>query len=201
MNMKKLKREDLISLEQYSGQRDEFRRNIMAHKKNRLIPIGPNVTLHFEDRLIIQYQVQEMLRAEKIFEAEAIQEELDAYNPLIPDGCNWKATMMIEYTDPDERAVALTQLVGIEKQVWMQVSGFNKVSPITDEDLERETEDKTSAVHFLRFELTPEMANAANKGAAIGLGISHQAYHHATDALAENYRASLAADLDSHPTD
>jgi len=194
--MKKLKREELISLENYAQQRDEFRRKVMTHKKNRLIPIGPNVTLHFEDRLIIQYQIQEMLRAEKIFEADAIQEELDAYNPLIPDGSNWKATMMIEYTDPEERAVALTQLLGIENKVWMQVNGFDKVYPITDEDLERETEDKTSAVHFLRFELTPDMVSAAIKGAAVGLGVSHPAYSHSTNVLADNYRTSLVADLD-----
>lgn len=194
--MKKLNREDLLSLEAYSAQRDEFRRNVMAHKKNRLIPVGPHVTLHFEDRLIIQYQIQEMLRAEKIFEADAIQEELDAYNPLIPDGHNWKATMMIEYSDPEERAKALAQLLGIEKQVWMQVKGFDKVTPIADEDLERETEDKTSAVHFLRFELTPDMIRAVRNGADIGLGISHPAYQQGTEALAENFRAALAADLD-----
>jgi len=194
--MKKLKREELISLENYAQQRDEFRRKVMAHKKNRLIPVGPNVTLHFEDRLIIQYQIQEMLRAEKIFEVDAIQEELDAYNPLIPDGSNWKATMMIEYTDPEERAVALTQLLGIENKVWMQVNGFDKVYPITDEDLERETEDKTSAVHFMRFELSPDMVSAAINGAAIGLGVSHPAYSHSTNVLADNYRTSLVADLD-----
>ena len=151
--MEKLKREDLHSLEDYSAMRDEFRAQIIQHKKNRVLKVGPNVTMHFEDRLVMHYQVQEMLRAEKIFESEGIQEELDAYNPMIPDGSNWKVTFMIEFPDPDERAVRLREMIGIDVVTYVQVSGHDKVNPICNEDLPRETEEKTSSVHFMRFEL------------------------------------------------
>jgi hypothetical protein len=194
--MKKLTREDLMGLEQYSASRDDFRARVMEHKKDRIINLGPNMTLHFEDALIMQYQIQEMLRAERIFEADGIQEELDTYNALIPDGRNWKATLMIEYSDPDERAEALKQLLGVEHRIWMRVDGFDKVYPVADEDLERATEEKTSSVHFLRFQLTDAMADAAKDGKAIALGVEHAAYTHILDPLADNFRNSLAADLD-----
>lgn len=193
---KKLTRDDLYSLEKYAEIRPEMRTKVMAHKKNRNLAVGPHVTLYFEDPLTIQYQIQEMLRAEKIFDAEGIQEELDAYNPLIPDGSNWKATMMIEYVDPEERIEALKKLIGIDRKTWVQVEGFDKVYAISNEDLERETEDKTSAVHFLRFELTPEMVEAVKNGAAISVGIDHENYHYAVSPIPENYRQSLANDLD-----
>jgi hypothetical protein len=193
--MKKLMREDLMGLEQYSDERDDFRARVIKHKKNRIISLGPNMSLHFEDRLIMQYQVQEMLRAEKIFDAAGIQEELETYNALIPDGSNWKATLMIEYSDPDERAVALKQLLDVENCIWMQVEGHDKVFPVVDEDLERATEEKTSSVHFLRFELTKPMIQAAKAGAAINLGVDHPAYTHSLSPLADNYRDSLVSDL------
>jgi len=163
--MRKLKREDLWSLEEYHRERPAFRRKVMAHKRDRIVPIGPNATLHFEDRLTMHYQVQEMLRAERIFEPEGIQEELDAYNPLIPDGTNWKATFMMEYDDPQLRRQMLSRLVGIEDKVWVRVGELPKVYPIADEDLERDQPDKTSSVHFLRFELTDEMKEALKNGA------------------------------------
>ena len=193
--MQKLTRDQLYPLEQYAKMRDDFRAKVMAHKQNRRVALGPHATLYFEDRLTMQYQVQEMLRAERIFEEQGIEEELSTYNPLIPDGRNWKATFMIEYGDEGERRVALTQMIGIERKVWAQVQGFDKVQPIADEDLERETEEKTSSVHFLRFELTSEMIKAVKQGAAIGMGIDHDAYRHSVPVLAENVRASLAADL------
>ena len=149
--MEKLTRESLYSLEEYSGLRNDFRQKVMAHKENRRLPLGTNATLYFEDRLTMQYQVQEMLRIERIFEAEGIQEELDAYNPLIPDGSNWKATFMVEFPDIDERRAMLQRLVGIENKVWMQVGDGERIVPIADEDLERADEDKTSAVHLMRF--------------------------------------------------
>ena len=151
--MQKLTKEDLYSLEEYSAMRAEFRAKMIEHKKNRVLRLGEHATVHFEDRTLMHYQVQEMLRAEKVFEAEGIQEELDAYNPLIPDGSNWKATFMLEYDDEEIRRKRLGELIGIEKTVWVAVDGFDKVYPICNEDLERETEDKTSSVHFMRFEL------------------------------------------------
>jgi hypothetical protein len=175
--------------------RPDFRAQVMQHKKNRQVGIGPHATLYFEDRLTMQYQVQEMLRAERIFESGGIQEELDAYNPLIPDGSNWKATFMIEYVDEQERREALARLLGIENNVWVQVEGFDKVRPVADEDLERETEDKTSSVHFMRFELTPDMVAAVKSGAGIGMGIDHENYSHQVDPLPGNIRDSLAEDL------
>jgi len=194
--MKKLTRSDLYSLEQYAEARPEFRSQVMAHKKNRRLPLGPIAALYFEDRLTMHYQVQEMLRAERIFEPDGIQEELDAYNPLIPDGSNWKATFMIEVPDENERREKLAELKGIEGDIWIRVDGFEPVFAIADEDLERENADKTSSVHFLRFELTPQMAAAASSGAALGAGISHSRYTQQLEPLPENIRASLAADLD-----
>jgi len=167
----------------------------MAHKKNRQVQIGPHATLYFEDRLTMHYQVQEMLRIERIFESAGIQDELDAYNPLIPDGGNWKATFMIEVPDPDERRVVLAKLVGIEDRVWVQVGDAERVFAIADEDMERETADKTSAVHFLRFELTPAMVAAAKQGAPINMGIDHSGYREAITPVAETVRASLITDL------
>ncbi|QTR45261.1 DUF3501 family protein [Thiothrix litoralis] len=192
--MDKLTRADLMSLEQYSMERKAFREKVMAHKANRKIHIGSNATLYFEDRLTMLYQVQEMLRIEKIFESAGINEELEAYNPLIPDGSNWKATFMVEFSDVEERKVQLGRLIGIERKTWVQVAGFDKVYPIANEDLTRETEEKTSAVHFLRFELTPVIVAAVREGAAIAMGIEHPNYTH-TVTLSEASRASLAADL------
>ncbi|MEE8388439.1 MAG: DUF3501 family protein [Acidiferrobacterales bacterium] len=194
--MNKLTRNDLWSLEEYAARRTKFRDQVMAHKKNRQAHVGPNATLYFEDRTVMQYQVQEILRVERIFEAESIQEELDIYNPMIPDGRNWKATFMIEYTDADERQQALAKMVGIEDATWVQVIDFDRVYAIADEDLERETEEKTSSVHFLRFELTSEMTNAVKEGAAVSVGIDHENYRHAVEPLPDNIRDSLAADLD-----
>jgi len=193
----KLSRDDLYSLEKYSEMRPGFRAEIMQHKKNRVLQVGPNVTLHFEDRKTMQYQIQEMLRAEKIFDSAGIQDELDAYNPLIPDGSNWKATMMVEFPDIDERKVALSRLIGIEDKTYVQVEGFDKVNPISDEDLERDTEEKTSSVHFLRFELTAGMITAVKAGAAIAVGVDHANYNHRIDAVGAAMRDSLAEDLDA----
>lgn len=194
--MQKLSRHDLHSLEDYAAMRNEFRAQIMQHKKNRVIHVGPNVTMHFEDRLIMQYQIQEMLRAERIFESAGIQEELDAYNPLIPDGSNWKVTFMIEYPDPEERAHKLMELIGVENTTWIQVSGCDKVFPICDEDLPRETNNKTSSVHFMRFELTADMVAALKAGSAISIGIDHPKYTHAIEPVPESVRESLLSDLD-----
>jgi len=191
----KLTRRDLYSLEEYAQRRAGFRQQVMAHKKNRKVHIGPIATLYFEDRLTMLYQIQEMLRAERIFEPEGIQEELDAYNPLIPDGANWKATFMIEVPDPEQRKQVLAQLIGIEDRVWVQVEGFERVYAIADEDLERETEDKTSSVHFLRFELSPEMISALKGGAALSMGIDHPRYDHSVSPVPEEIRQALLADL------
>lgn len=191
-----LTRKDLWSLEEYAQRRNEFRAEVMEHKKSRQVAIGPNAMLYFEDRMVMQYQVQEMLRIERIFEAEGIQEELDAYNPLIPDGSNWKATFMVEIPDAEQRKQELARLIGIEKKVWVRVGNFDKVTPIANEDLERETEEKTSSVHFLRFELTPEMVTAAKANEPIGVGIDHQHYNYTVEAVAENIRRSLVNDLD-----
>jgi hypothetical protein len=194
--MHKLIRSDLLSLEHYAEQRPAFRDKVMAHKKNRRVPLGSHATLYFEDRLTIQYQVQEMLRAERIFEAAGIQEELDAYNPLIPDGANWKATFMLEYDDVGERQSALEKLIGIEDRVWVKVAGFAPVYAVADEDLERETKEKTSAVHFLRFELIPQMVAAVKEGASLGMGIDLPTYHHALEPLPDDIRTALVKDLD-----
>ena len=193
--MQYLTRDNLMGLEQYAAVRPTFRAEVMAHKRDRQVAIGPYATLYFEDRLTMQYQVQEMLRIERVFEAEGIEDELAAYNPLIPDGTNWKATFMVEIGDIDERRVALMQMVGIEHRVWVQVAGQERVYAIADEDLERATEDKTSSVHFLCFELTPAMAAAVKQGAAIGMGIEHEVYTHSVGAVPENVRRALAGDL------
>jgi hypothetical protein len=192
--MELLTRKDLFSLEKYAEVRNDFRRRVMEHKKTRQVSVGRHATLYFEDRLTMQYQVQEMLRAERIFEAAGIQEELDAYNPLIPDGTNWKATFMVEYEDVDERHEALARLIGIEDKVWVQVAGFDKVWAIADEDLEREDDAKTSSVHFLRFELSPEMVSAVRGGADFDIGIDHPEYHQQAS-VTPAVRDSLAGDL------
>lgn len=194
--MNKLTRDDLYSLEKYAGIRPEFRARVMAHKKNRNVRIGPSATVYFEDRLTIQYQVQEMLRVERIFEAAGIEEELEAYNPLIPDGGNWKATFMIEEPDVGKRRDLLADLIGIEDRVWVRVNGHDPVYAIADEDLERDTAEKTSAVHFLRFELTPGMVSDIRAGAALGIGIDHENYRYQLEPVTNNVRDALLADLD-----
>jgi len=192
--MRKLSRHDLFSLEKYAEVRNQFRAKVIEHKKHRRVQIGDHAALYFEDALTMQYQVQEMLRIERIFEAEAIQEELDVYNPLIPDGANWKATFMMEYADVEERRVALSQLVGIEAAIFVQVEGFGRVAPIANEDLERSSPEKTASVHFLRFELTPEMCAAVKGGAPVLAGIDHPQYQGESVAPSD-VRDSLAADL------
>ena len=189
-----IKRDSLLSLEAYARERNAFRARVMEHKKARTVRLGENLTLQFEDELTIRYQVQEMLRIERIFEEAGIQGELDAYNPLIPDGGNWKATMLIEYPDPEQRRAMLAQLKGIEERVWVQVQGAGRVHAIADEDLERENEEKTSSVHFLRFELAPPMREALRRGAELSIGVDHPAYR-ASTRLAPESRAALAADL------
>lgn len=193
--MPALSRADLWSLEEYAERRPTFRQQVMAHKKNRQLALGEHARLYFEDAITIKYQIQEMLRIEKVFEAAGINEELDAYNPLVPDGHNWKATFMVEYPDPEERAQRLAQLIGIEDKVWMQVDGCERVYPIADEDLERSNESKTSSVHFLRFELNPGMIAAVQSGAGITAGIDHPAYTVEPLQVAPEIRDSLAADL------
>jgi hypothetical protein len=193
--MQKLIRTDLLSLEQYAEQRAAFRDRVMAHKKNRRLELGTNAALYFEDRLTMQYQVQEMLRIEKIFEAAGINEELDAYNPLIPDGSNWKATFMIEFPEADERQAMLEQLVGIENRVYIQVADFDRVFAIADEDMDRADEQKTSAVHFMRFELPDEQAVALKGGASLIAGIDHENYRVEVSPVAENIREALLNDL------
>jgi len=193
--MQKLTRSDLYSLEQYAEKRAEFRAQIMAHKKNRRVHIGNHATLYFEDRLTMQYQIQEMLRVERIFEPAGIEEELAAYNPLIPDGDNWKATFMIEYGDVAERQAALAKLVEIENQVWIQIGDIDRIFAIADEDLDRTTSEKTSAVHFLRFQLNAEQIAAVKANAEIGVGIDHVNYKFENKPVAENIREALAADI------
>ena len=193
--MQKLTRDKLFTLEKYAEVRKDFREKVINHKKNRQLHLGPNATLYFEDALTMQYQVQEMLRVERIFEAEGIQEELDAYNPLIPDGKNWKATFMIEFDDEAERRKALAKMINIEKTIRMKVEGCDEVIPIANEDLERTTEDKTSSVHFLRFELTDPMIKALKQGAKLSAGIDHDAYRYTVDPVPENTRLSLIQDL------
>jgi hypothetical protein len=194
--MQKLSRDDLLSLERYSDERAAFRDKVMAHKKNRRLALGTNAALYFEDRLTMHYQVQEMLRIERIFEAEAINEELATYNPLIPDGSNWKATFMIEFPEVEEREQMLSQLVGIEDRVYVHVADFEPVYAVADEDLERADAHKTSAVHFLRFELPPEQAAALKSGASMIAGIDHDSYRVEVRPVAENIRTSLTSDLD-----
>jgi hypothetical protein len=193
--IQQITRDDLMSLEQYAEKRGEFRQQVLQHKKHRQIALGPNATLYFEDRLTLLYQIQEMLRIEKVFEAEGINEELAAYNPLIPDGRNFKATFMIEYPDPEVRAAQLEKMVGIEDLVWMQIGEHDKIWSIADEDLERSTEDKTSAVHFLRFELDDDMAADLKAGASWRIGVQHPIYSYELSVDGET-RASLLEDLD-----
>jgi hypothetical protein len=193
--MAHLTREDLYSLEEYARIRPDFRSRVIEHKKHRRVAIGPNAALYFEDAFTMQYQIQEMLRIERIFEPEGIQEELDVYNPLIPDGTNWKATFMVEFDDVAERKAALSKMIGVDKAVWIQVEGFDKVRPISNEDLDRETEDKTSSVHFMRFELTPEMVTALKEGARLAMGIDHPAYTYTVAAVDSTVRRSLLDDL------
>ena len=193
--MNKLTVDELFSLERYARERPAFRARVLEHKRDRQVAVGPHVTWLFEDRLTIQYQVQEMLRAERIFEAESIEEELESYNPLIPDGSNWKVTLLIEYPEEAERRQKLTQLKGIEDRCWVQVTGQERVFAIADEDLERENDEKTSAVHFLRFELTPGMVAALRGGLELAVGIDHPQYNQALQPVRAAIRTSLLADL------
>ena len=193
--MPKIAKDSLVTLEAYAKARPEFRARVIAHKKNRTVALGVHVTLIFEDELTMRYQVQEMLRVEKIFEEAGIQDELDAYNPLIPDGNNFKATMMIEYPDADERQRMLARLIGIEDRVWLRVTGHSPVYAIADEDLDRETDIKTASVHFLRFELTQEMVVAVKGGAVLAAGVDHPAYRVAREALQAETVAALLCDL------
>jgi hypothetical protein len=193
--MNKLAATDLMSLEQYARERPAFRARVLAHKSSRQLAVGPAVTWCFEDRLTIQYQVQEMLRTERIFEPQGIADELGAYNPLIPDGSNWKVTLLIEFVQPAERARALAQLKGVEDRCWVQVAGHERVFAIADEDLERENAEKTSAVHFLRFELSVAMIGGLREGAALAVGVDHEHYRHNVPAVPAPVRAVLVADF------
>jgi hypothetical protein len=188
-------RDSLMPLEAYARARPDFRERVLAHKKLRTVHLGEHVTLLFEDALTLRYQIQEMLRIEKVFEEAGIQDELDAYNPLVPDGTNFKATMLIEYEDADARIAALALLVGIERRVWIEVEGCARVYAIADEDLPRATDAKTSAVHFLRFELQPEMASALKRGASLAIGVDHPAYDVSMPAITPEARKALVADL------
>ena len=193
--MNKLKAGDLMTLEAYSKARPEYRQRVIAHKKNRTIALGDHITLLFEDELTVLYQVQEMLRIERIFEEDGIREELDTYNPLIPDGSNWKATLLIEYPDVEERQIMLARLKGVEDRVWVQIDGHARVDAIADEDLERENDEKTSAVHFVRFELSPAMKKGLADGARLALGVDHSFYSAAVEA-APSARNALLKDLE-----
>jgi hypothetical protein len=195
ITMPKISRDSLLTLEAYARSRNEFRARVLEHKKPRAVHLGAHVTLLFEDELTIRYQIQEMLRIEKTFDESGIQDELDAYNPLVPDGRNFKATMLIEYEDIDERREALAKLKGIEDLVWVRVESSPKVYAIADEDLERENEQKTSSVHFLRFELTKEMAEALKYGVALSIGVDHPHYTAAADPVGAETRAALVQDL------
>ncbi len=194
--MQPLVRKDLYSLEEYAESRPAFRRGILEHKKNRQLAVGPHATLYFEDRRTVQYQIQEMLRIERIFEPAAIEEELGAYNPLIPDGSNLKATFMLEYPDVEERRIALEALHGIEEHIWLRVAAEERVWAVADEDLERATEEKTSAVHFLRFELSEASCRAVKSGASIAIGSDHAHYSYQVDPLPEALRVALSVDFD-----
>jgi hypothetical protein len=195
--VKKLTRADLMSLEQYAQDRAQLRGEVIAHKQLRNVQVGPNMTWCFEDYTTIRYQVLEMLRAERIFEGDGIQGEIDAYNPLIPDGHNWKVTLLLEFPDPEERRVALEKLIGVEDRCWIRVSEMERVFAVADEDMDRENADKTSAVHFLRFELTPSMVQAMKSGASLSLGVDHENYRHVQGPLPAPVRDSLSHDLDS----
>ncbi len=196
MNMQKLERKDLMSLEEYAEARNDFRARVLKHKKNRKVALGANATLYFEDRLTIQYQIQEMLRVERIFEREGIDDELAAYNPLIPEGSNLKATFMLEYDDVAERRRQLARLIGVEDTVWIRVGEGERIFAIADEDMDREDEEKTSSVHFLRFELSPEDVRRAKSGNDLAVGIDHQNCRQTVDPLPAPIREALLADLD-----
>jgi hypothetical protein len=194
--MQKLARRDLMTLEQYSIERARLRSEVIAHKQLRNVLVGPNMTWCFEDRTTIRYQVLEMLRAERIFESDGIQDELDAYNPLIPSGSNWKVTLLLEFPDAEERRRALSTLIGVEDRCWVRVSEMERVFAIADEDLNRENDDKTSAVHFLRFELSPSMVQAMKTGASLSIGVDHDNYRHSLSPLPIAVRDTLSFDLD-----
>ncbi|MEO7726103.1 MAG: DUF3501 family protein [Burkholderiales bacterium] len=193
--MPRITADSLLTLEAYAKARKEFRARVLAHKKNRTVALGDHVTLVFEDELTLRYQIQEMLRVERIFEEAGIRDELAAYNPLVPDGSNWKATMLIEYPDAEERQRMLAKLKGIEDKVWICVAGQGRVHAIADEDMERANDEKTSAVHFLRFELTPGMLNALATGAELAVGVDHVAYAAAVDVVPAAVKSSLLQDL------
>ena len=195
MKHPRITRDSLLTLEAYAKARPEFRKRVIEHKKLRTLALGNHVTMIFEDELTIRYQIQEMLRIEKIFEEEGILHELESYAPLVPDGSNFKATMMIEYDDPAERKVALSKLIGVEDKVWVQVEGSPKVYAIADEDLERENDEKTSSVHFLRFELSKDMCEALKYGVTLSVGIDHENYRTAISPLPAENRNALVADL------
>jgi len=192
--MPRIARDSLLSLEAYARERKQFRARAIDHKRRRTVPLGEHLTLQFEDELTVRYQIQEMLRIERIFEEEGIRGELDAYNPLVPDGTNWKATMLLEYPDVEERRLRLAELKGIERSVWAQVEDCERVAGIADEDLERENDEKTASVHFLRFELAAEMRRRFQQGASLTMGVDHPAYRASVEVGAET-RASLAEDL------
>jgi hypothetical protein len=194
--VKKLLREDLLSLEQYAADRARLRSEVIAHKQLRNVQVGPNMTWCFEDYTTIRYQVLEMLRAERIFEGAGIQGEIDAYNPLIPDGSNWKVTLLLEFTDPEDRRIALEKLIAVEDRCWIRVSEMERVLAIADEDMERENADKTSAVHFLRFELSSSMVQAMKSGASLSVGVDHEQYRHLVSPLPAVIRDTLSRDLD-----
>jgi Protein of unknown function (DUF3501) len=194
--MQKLARQDLMTLEQYSIERPRLRSEVIAHKQRRTVQVGPNMTWCFEDRTTIRYQVLEMLRAERIFESAGIQDELDAYNPLIPSGSDWKVTLLLEFPEPEARRAALAKLIGVEDRCWVRASEMERVFAIADEDIDRENDEKTSAVHFLRFDLTPSMITALKDGAPLSLGVDHDNYHHAVSPLPDAVRDALARDLD-----
>ncbi len=194
--MKKLTPGELFTLEGYARERNAFRSKVIAHKRQRQVAVGPNTTWCFEDRLTIQYQVQEMLRTERIFESHGIKEELDSYNPLIPDGSNWKVTLLVEFVDPEVRALRLTQLKGIEDRCWVQVRDHARVHAIADEDLERENDTKTSAVHFLRFELDSAMIGSLRAGLGLAMGVDHPSYQHSVDLVPDEVRRALILDFD-----
>jgi Protein of unknown function (DUF3501) len=193
--MKKLLRADLMSLEQYAAERARLRSEVIAHKQVRNVQVGPNMTWCFEDYTTIRYQILEMLRAERIFESDGIQGELDAYNPLIPDGSNWKVTLLLEFPDANERRTALEKLIGVENRCWIRVSEMERVFAIADEDMERSNDEKTSAVHFLRFELSPSMVEAMQSGVSLSIGVDHDNYRHVRGPLPAPIRDSLTRDL------
>lgn len=193
--MPRIARESLLTLEAYARERKSFRARVLAHKKPRTVALGAHLTLLFEDELTVRYQIQEMLRTERTFEEAGIQDELDVYNPLVPDGQNWKAHLFVEYEDVEERKQALARLRGIEDRVWVQVAGQPRVFALADEDLERENAEKTSAVHVVRFELTPAMIAALKSGAGLATGVDHPQYAATLDPVADETRTALLADL------